>query len=194
MPGWLSPRFRYVGEVSGEHEIQTIQVVDGDATEQWNLQWIVPPYGDDFVLTLLASDGRSWSARGWNMFEAFTSLRRQVDPMGLKLCCQGARTQATISGMAADMGRGMMVYRINDGRVASRRDLVGIFDPAPLAEIGTVEDQAAYRELWVNGPTSHWRPRNLLSFVRYRSPLGDLLTQLTNRWWFFNMRRRRPND
>ena len=180
--------------MSGEHETQAIRVVDGDADEHWKLQWIDPPYEDEFVLTLVAPDDRSWSAQGWNMFEAFTNLRRQLDPMGLKLCCQGARIQTAISGMVADMGRGMAVYRIEHGRVAARRDLVGIFDPAPVDEIGTVEEQAAYREQWLEGPTPFWRPRNPVTYLRYGSPLAGPLTRLSNWWWFFRMRHRRPSE
>jgi hypothetical protein len=173
---------------------QAIRVVDGDADEQWQLQWIDPAHSDEFVLTLVAPDDRSWSARGWNMFEAFTSLREQLDPLGFKLCCQGARTRTAISGMAADMGRGMMVYRIKRGRVVARRDLVGIFDPAPVDEIGTVGEQAAYRQQWLGGSPSLWQPRNLASYLRHQSPLGAPLTRLSDWWWFFRMRHRRPRE
>ncbi len=172
----------------GEYQTQTIHVVDGDAKEHWTIQWIDPSYQDDFVLTLLAPDDRSWSAQGWNMFTAFTNLRRQLDPLGLKLCCQGARTQAAISGMAADMGRGMSVYRIKHGKVASFRDLVGLFEPAPVSEIGTVEEQAAYQQQWIEGPTPLWRPRNFLSLLKYQTPLEGPLTRLSNRWWLFKTR------
>jgi hypothetical protein len=91
--------------------------------------------------------------------------------------------------MAADMGRGMFVYRIEHGRVAEQRDLVDVFDPAPVDEIGTVAEQEAYRDRWLASPTPLWRPRNLLSFLRYSTPLERPLTHLSNRWWYYRARR-----
>ncbi|MEM7272920.1 MAG: hypothetical protein AAF547_07585 [Actinomycetota bacterium] len=133
-----------------EAHTRSIRVLEGDAEQEWLLRWQDPAHGDDFIVGLLASDGRSWTARGHNMFATLIELRRQLDPLNIKLCCQGARTQAAISGMAADMGRGMMVYRIEHGRPARQADLVDVFVPAPPEEIGTVEEQAAYRRAWMS--------------------------------------------
>lgn len=84
-----------------------------------------------------------------DLFEALARLRRKLEPLGYRLLLNGARRNAWASGMARDMGGGRRAYLLTMGRPSRMEDLVDIFEPAPEAEVGTVEEQETFMRLWV---------------------------------------------
>ncbi|WP_085927669.1 hypothetical protein [Streptomyces platensis] len=84
-----------------------------------------------------------------DLLECLKSARRDLEGMGLLLCCQGARLNVFPSGMTRQMSEGRLAYSLQAGRVPSDDDLVDIFAPADCSEVATLEDQlAAVRELF----------------------------------------------
>lgn len=89
-------------------------------------------------------------ADGPDLFAALQQLRRSLEPLGWLPLCNGARVDCYPSGMAREMGGGTSVYMLSAKRRFGRRlPLVGTFEPAPKEAVGTVDDQDAYFELWL---------------------------------------------
>jgi len=90
-------------------------------------------------------------ADGPDLFAALQQLRRTLQPTGWVPLCNGARVDCYPSGMARDMGGGESVYVLSAKRQLRRRPpLVGTFEPASKEAVGTVADQDAYYERWLN--------------------------------------------
>lgn len=84
-----------------------------------------------------------------DLLECLKSARRDLEDMGLLLCCQGARLNVFPSGMTRQMTEGRLAYSFQAGKALSDDDLVDIFAPADCSEVGTLEDQlAAMRKLF----------------------------------------------
>jgi hypothetical protein len=98
---------------------------------------------DDYVVALERPAGEV-VGRGPDLFEALVEVRRQLEADGCLLAVQGARRDTYPSGMARDMGGGAQVYVLRPGRPA--RERVGTFDDAPVALLGTVEEQRRHFE------------------------------------------------
>ena len=86
---------------------------------------------DGFTLHLESPAGASWRAEGPNAWDALRALRRQVEPLGYRLCCTGARVNAYVSGMSISMSGGGLVYPLRRWRRPRTKDLVEIFSYAP---------------------------------------------------------------
>jgi hypothetical protein len=107
----------------------------------------VPQHG--YRLTLLAPDGREWSTERADIFEYLLALRDQVEPLGLRLCCNGARRDAWASGMQRDMGMGTWVYLLTDVDPGQRPPQVRTLDPAPAESVVSVQEQRAWHADWL---------------------------------------------
>ncbi|MEQ1510446.1 MAG: hypothetical protein ABL909_08625 [Sphingopyxis sp.] len=86
----------------------------------------------------------------WNGRDAFHALelfRREIEPEGWRTLCNGARRKAYPSGMCRDMGRGFMLYPIPSNGPPNLRT----FEPAPIEEVGTVEEQLTVWNDWREG-------------------------------------------
>ena len=84
-----------------------------------------------------------------DLLECLKSARRDLEDMGLLLCCQGAGLNVFPSGMTRQMTEGRLAYSLQAGRAPSDDDLVDIFAPADCSEVGTLEGQlAAMREMF----------------------------------------------
>ncbi|MFG1626503.1 hypothetical protein [Kribbella sp. NPDC049227] len=106
-----------------------------------------------WTLVLTTSDGATWTGAGEGLWTAFLELRRQLEPVGYKLCCAGARVDANMRG-----------GRWTGGDIVdllSRRTLLGVqrkafmFDYAPPAKTATVDQQLARYDRWIDTPW--WR-------------------------------------
>ena len=106
-----------------------------------------------WTLVLTTPDGRTWTGSGQGLWTAFLELRRQLEPVGYKLCCAGAKLDANMRG-----------GRWSDGDIVdllSRRTLLGfqhkafLFDYAPPAKTATVDEQSARYDRWLATPW--WR-------------------------------------
>ncbi len=101
-------------------------------------------------LALKSPDGETWIAEGPNLWESFRQLRRSIEPLGLRLCCNGARINACVSRMGIEMGGGGGVYLVKLGHpVRHRRQLVSLFGYAPARKVVTLTEQDAFYERWL---------------------------------------------
>jgi hypothetical protein len=128
---------------------QPIDVLTEDgAVERWTAQSeTVPQHG--YRLTLLAPDGREWSTEQGDIFECLLVLRDQVEPLGLRLCCNGARRDAWASGLQRDMGTGAWVYLLTGADAGQRPPQVRTLDPAPAVSVVSVQEQRAWYADWL---------------------------------------------
>ena len=110
--------------------------------------------GRNATLSLDAPDlGITLTAAGRDLFDALQQLRLQLEPLGWFPLCNGSRIDCYPSGMARDMGGASSVYELEIGK-AGRFPLVGLFEPAPPEQVGTVSEQDAYFGRWISGPKS----------------------------------------
>jgi hypothetical protein len=138
-----------VSDTSLPADTRPLTVVRGDGVEEtWTL--IVVEDDDDCLLRLEDLTGSVWDATEITVWHALGALRAQLDPVGVRLCCQGARIDAYVSGMSVSMSDGWLAYILRSWRQPRSRDLVNVLDPAPLRKIATVSEQAQYFERWAN--------------------------------------------
>jgi hypothetical protein len=63
--------------------------------------------------------------------------------------CYGASLNVFPSGMARDMGGGVMAYKLTLGQRGRMQDLVCIFDTGPNVQPTTVASQREYFDGWL---------------------------------------------
>jgi hypothetical protein len=92
-------------------------------------------------------DGRTLSIEvpGVGLFSVRWELRRQLEPLGVRVLCFGARRDTWASGMQRDMGSGSFAYLLSYPR-KDLKPMQHIFDYAPPETIGTVDEQRAYAD------------------------------------------------
>jgi hypothetical protein len=108
-----------------------------------------------YRLTLAAPDGRVWTGQGGDVFAGLLNLRRVVEPLGLRLCCNGSRLDAWSSGMQRDMASGKVVSLLHGVAPRQRPPAVNTLDPAPANEVVFLEEQQAWVEQWHRGAQGH---------------------------------------
>lgn len=82
-------------------------------------------------------------------FDALIDLRKELEPLQIKVLCFGARKDVWASGMQRDMGAGLVAYLLS-AKAEGRKPEQSIFDYAPPETIGTVDEQHKYHEDWLN--------------------------------------------
>jgi hypothetical protein len=135
-----------------------VVVIRDDQPEQTRLRaWLdghdgpMPSYRIELV-TRAGNFTCPYTATAPDVFEALVRLRRQLEPDGLLVAVQGSRRDTYPSGMAREMGGGMLVYVMRPGLRARPEDLVETFDDAPPDQIATVDEQRAFAEAWLAEP------------------------------------------
>ncbi|WP_125514155.1 hypothetical protein [Streptomyces sp. WAC 01529] len=113
-------------------------------------------------LRLESPDGVESTANGDNVFEALRSIRAELAPKGVTICCNGARVDVRPSGLSKSHG-GWMVYILHMRLPSTTRDLVPTFGRCPARLVGSVEEQDAYwerhlknRRNWINYINPAW--------------------------------------
>ena len=97
----------------------------------------------------LSFDGQSFAATGDDFFESFSSIREQLEPMGLLPKCYGAHLRAFPSGMSRGMGGGVQIYRFTLGSQARTKDLIHMFKTDDEVQPATVKEQRAFHDQWI---------------------------------------------
>lgn len=90
----------------------------------------------------------SKSFEGSDLFAALISLRSSLELNQRRICCNGSRADVFPSGMAREMSRGRKAYSLKLGARPSSEDVVDIFQTADSTQIGTVDDQKAFFDVW----------------------------------------------
>ena len=84
-----------------------------------------------------------------NYFDALIDLRKELEPLQIKVLCFGARKDVWASGMQRDMGAGLTAYLLS-AKVEGRKPEQSSFDYAPAETIGTVNEQRKYNDDWIS--------------------------------------------
>jgi hypothetical protein len=95
---------------------------------------------------------RLLEAEASDYFKAFCDIRLQLEPEGLIPFCYGASLNVYPSGIARDMGAGMVAYRFTQGFHARMADLARIFDSGPDIIPASVAMQREFFERWLKSP------------------------------------------
>jgi hypothetical protein len=85
----------------------------------------------------------------WNFFESFKRVREQLALQYLYPMCYGASRNVVITGMAADMGLGMKVYKVEINNSFNLGQLVHIFASGKDVEPVSVMVQEDFQREWV---------------------------------------------
>jgi hypothetical protein len=106
---------------------------------------VVEPFA---ILCVPPVGGRKKFESG-DLFDAFSELRKVAEGIGDTFLCNGSRVNVHPIGAMRDLGHGELAYVLNDdGKALDGSDEVNIFDPAPLDQIGTTEQQQRYFREW----------------------------------------------
>jgi len=108
---------------------------------------------DDPLVTrvVMQYDGNQFVANTADgCFEALTRIRRELEPQGVSLICNGASLDVYPSRMSASMGIGTMAYRLTPGKQALQKDLVHIFECNADFIPSTVQQQEEYFDTWID--------------------------------------------
>lgn len=123
-------------------EDQTLHVRTAvGAPEIWRVEYSV---GEPWRLSLVDPDESRLDATGNDLYDCLKQIRRQTDPVGILLCCNGARKNVRPSGFLSSSLGAISVYKIHRWRASMPWDLVDLFAYAPPRQIATLEEQAAY--------------------------------------------------
>ena len=82
---------------------------------------------------------------GRDAFHALELFRRDIEPLGWRVLCNGARKDTYPSGMSRDMGRGFMVYSI-----PPEGPPIQTFEGAEPELVGTVQEQLANWQAYID--------------------------------------------
>lgn len=105
-------------------------------------------------LVLTSESGADWAAEAGDVFECLMMLREQVEPEGIRLCCNGSRLDAWASGMQRDMGSGFSTYLLAGVSKGQRPPTANTLDFAPPEMIAKVTEQRAWYKAWLGDPGS----------------------------------------
>jgi len=86
---------------------------------------------------------------GENFFNCLIKIRKYLEKENLYIGCQGSVKNGYPSPMSFDMSLGTIAYTLQLGEPAKRNSLVNIFDPVPIASVGTVEEQNKFYAEWM---------------------------------------------
>jgi hypothetical protein len=100
-------------------------------------------------LALRSTTNGTWEVIGDDVFGALMQLRELVEPLGVMLCCNGARLNAWSSGMLRSMGEGQSVYLLPETDRTSKPPVVATLGCADPVEVVGVADQRAWFEAWL---------------------------------------------
>lgn len=98
----------------------------------------------------LSCNLQEFVARGEDYFSAFAAVRRQLEPLNIRVLCYGACRNVYPSGLLRDMAAGLKAYKLSLGQKPDQSDIVGIFDQGPEMDIASVDDQRRFYDQWLN--------------------------------------------
>lgn len=117
------------------------------ANQEGSTLYVEPAYSFPWKLRVFGEGLNGDEFVGDSLFDALTALRLHFEAQGSRLICAGARRNVYPSGMARSMGSARKAYMMEIGYPATV--LVDIFDRADPEEVGTVNEQLQFRQLWI---------------------------------------------
>jgi hypothetical protein len=86
-------------------------------------------------------------------FSALLIIRKELEKMEFKILCNGSRLDVYPSGAALGS---LKAYALKMGKVATRNDLVSIFEATnDVRKIATVDEQKEYYRKWLDSVRSY---------------------------------------
>jgi hypothetical protein len=125
----------------------------GTVTATLNCETVYPSPSTRTCTIDLGCERGKLRGEGPDYFEAFCSIREQLEEWGFRPLCYGASRDRFPSGMARDMGEGLKVYKMRIGAQAS--DLAPIFDEGKDIEPATIAEQRAFFESCIGALRGH---------------------------------------
>ena len=81
-----------------------------------------------------------------DLFCCLIAFRREVEPLGWRVLCNGARRNAWPSGMLGQMSAGTKTYLLIEPRRPGLPEIPEVFEAAPESEVVTVQEQESFRD------------------------------------------------
>ena len=118
----------------------------GMTESTWVLEWgtVRHPY----LFRLISPEGSAWEATGQTIAEGVKALRAQMEPLGYRFCCNGARANAHPGHMSVQMGEGDVVHLLKLGKRPKRGPRVALLDYAPRRKVTTLSVQNRFFSEW----------------------------------------------
>jgi hypothetical protein len=129
-----------------------VSVQNGLELEAWTLTCETIAAHRSYQLTIVSPTGDAWNSAASDVFQALIELRVQLEPLGLSVCCNGARRNAWASGMLRDMGQGLSVYLLDLAQGAEKPPMAITLGPAPAESVATVAEQLEWYKVWLKRP------------------------------------------
>ena len=105
--------------------------------------------GDVCVVEVRIGDDLDVRGEGPDLFEALASVRRDLEPHGMMLACNGSRQDVFPSPMLRQATMGRHAYVLTMPRSRERPPAVDIFDTVPESSVlATVDEQRAWFDRW----------------------------------------------
>ncbi len=121
---------------------------------------------------ILELDGERLIGEGYDYWDGFCNLRKELARRKLIPLCYGASKNVFPSGMSRDMGGGLTAYKTIIGQPGG--ELVGIFDRGDDIEPVDVETQALFHREWFESVCDNARITKTGTLERLPGILGYL--------------------
>lgn len=122
----------------------SLRMADGSVTTA-TIRW---EWDDESCRLHLAGSGVDEVATGTDYFESFVAIRNRLASRSITPLCYGASRNVWPSGMACDMARGLVAYKLRRGSQATELDMVNIFDSGPDVDAASPDEQEAFSRAW----------------------------------------------
>lgn len=86
---------------------------------------------------------------GHDFFDCLLKLRLFLESKNFLLLCKASMKNVSVSSMSSQMGHGVKAYCLEMNQPASLKNMVNIFDYAPLECVSTVEEQRQFYKEWI---------------------------------------------
>jgi hypothetical protein len=127
------------------NETKSIKVQQGSVTTEGRVEISQNP---PWTLAFSGLGLGDMQFSGSDLFEALIELRRELERLGAKPLCAGARMDVFPSAMSRSMAGGRKAYVTRLGFQARRGDIIDIFDDAAPDLVASVTEQNAFHEKW----------------------------------------------
>lgn len=127
-----------------EFNIKIKEVAGCIDTAKVSLKLLEQPYCE---IRIRLKDERIFKAKEVDWFYGLRTIRKETEPLGIKLLIQGCRPNCWPSGMRSEMSNGKIIYeRQIDRNEGNSWRTVNTFDEAKEIEIGLLIDQDKFND------------------------------------------------
>ena len=131
-------------------EVRNIELADADGYRfpaKLTL-WTESPSEENRVELLLETQEATFSVVERDFWKALVGLREMLETKNLRPVIYGATRNITPSDKSIESGYGLHAYRLTLGKLATRHELVHIFDTDDEVEPVMVDEQTEFAQQW----------------------------------------------